>query len=216
MPTRGGLDLPENGTFSITNNNRTVTFEFDGNFSGPSLPGNVVIPFSLNSSANDVANLIASAVTSAGLGINASNIGGGRVDIGLLADSQVRLFGSTLTSERGNVGDGEWFSINNGTTTVTFEFENVSIGNGFVSGRTPILFSNSSTRTDVITAMKAAIEASSLGLATQVIGVTSLRLLATTSYTIDTQVHLALIIPASLVARMRSSSRKTLPSRRSR
>lgn len=186
VPTRGGLDLPENGTFSITNNNRTVTFEFDGNFSGPSLPGNVVIPFSLNSSANDVANLIASAVTSAGLGINASNIGGGRVDIGLLADSQVRLFGSTLTSERGNVGDGEWFSINNGTTTVTFEFENVSIGNGFVSGRTPILFSNSSTRTDVITAMKAAIEASSLGLATQVIGTTSLRLLATPSYTIDT------------------------------
>ncbi len=186
VPTRGGLDLPENGTFSITNNNQTVVFEFDGDFSGPSATGNVVISFALNSSRNDVANLIAAAVRTSGLGINATNIGGGRVDLGLLADSQVTLTGSTLTSQRGNVGDGEFFSINNGTTTVTFEFENVSVGNGFVAGRVPILFSNNSTRTDVVTAMKAAIEASALGLQTQVLGATSLRLLATPSYTIST------------------------------
>ncbi len=95
VPTRGGLDLPENGTFSITNNNQTVVFEFDGDFSGPSATGNVVISFALNSSRNDVANLIAAAVRTSGLGINATNIGGGRVDLGLLADSQVTLTGST-------------------------------------------------------------------------------------------------------------------------
>ncbi len=54
LPTRGGADIVEDSTFTITANSRTVTFEFDSNFSGPSLPNNVVINYTNTMTAADL------------------------------------------------------------------------------------------------------------------------------------------------------------------
>jgi hypothetical protein len=55
VPARGAADINDNSTFRITNNSRTVVFEFDRNFSGPSQPGNVVISYNAQNTAADIA-----------------------------------------------------------------------------------------------------------------------------------------------------------------
>lgn len=185
VPIRGGQDVVDDSFFRITANGVTVTYEFDRNSSGPTVPGNVVIPYGSTSSANDIATSMAIAIRNSLPSINAQNIGAGRVDLGLLPDSAVSVGNSALSKRRGNVSDGEFFTITNGTTSVTFEFDNVSVGNGFVAGRTPILFSNNSTREEVVAAMKAAIEGSALGLQTEILAGTQLRLLDNPRSTTD-------------------------------
>ena len=185
VPGRGGIDIQDNKTFSITANNRTVVFEFDRNFSGSSAFGNVVVSFTVASTANEIVTSMVAAINGAGLNISSRAIGSGRIDLGLLADNQVNLGDSGLTSQRGNVADGEFFTISNGSSSATFEFVNVSLAGGAAAGRTPILFSNASTRADVITAMKVAIEGAGLGLSTIVLGPSTLRLLDTPTFVYD-------------------------------
>ncbi len=185
VPGRGGIDIQDNKTFSITANNRTVVFEFDRNFSGPSAVGNVVISFTVANTANEIVASMVAAINGAGLNVNSRAIGSGLIDLGLLADNQVNVGDSGLTSQRGNVADGEFFTIGSGTKTATFEFVNVSLAGGAAAGRIPILFSNASTRADVITAMKAAIEGAGLGLSSTVIGPSTLRLLDTPRFLYD-------------------------------
>jgi len=183
VPTLGGTSLVDNSTFAIRANNQLVVFEFDGNISGPSAAGNVVIPYTAASTASEIVDRIVIAINGAGLNIVARGIGNGRVDLGTIATNQVELRNSGLTMLRGNVTDGEFFTINNGTVTTTFEFVNVSLGGGAATGRIPILFSNSSTRAELFTAMKTAIESSPLGLSTTVIATTTLRLADTPRFT---------------------------------
>ena len=185
VPGRGGIDIADNTTFTITSNSRTVVFEFDRNFSGPSSIGNVVISYTVASTANEIVNAMVTAINGAGLNINSRSIGSALIDLGLLADNQVTLGTTGLTSQRGNVADGEYFTINSGTVSKTFEFVNVSLGGGAVSGRTPILYTNASTRADVITAMKVAIEGAGLGLTTTVLGSSTLRFIDTPRFTYD-------------------------------
>ena len=185
VPSRGGIDLRDDATFSITANNLTVVFEFDRNFSGPTLPSNVVIPFRITNTADEIAVSMVTAINAAGLTINSRFIGSGRVDLGLLADNQVDVLDSRLISQRGNVASGEFFTINNGSRTVTFEFVNVSSGGTATAGRVPILFSNASTRDQLIAAIKAAIEGAGLGLTNSVVGPSSLRLLDTPKFVYD-------------------------------
>jgi hypothetical protein len=185
VPTLGGTSMVDNSTFAIRANNQLVVFEFDGNVSGPSAVGNVVIPFTAASTASEIVDRMVIAINSAGLNIVSRGIGNGRVDLGAIATSQVELRNSGLTMLRGNVTDGEFFTISNGTTTTTFEFVNVSLGGGAATGRLPILFSNSSTRSELFAAMKTAIESSTLGLSTTVIATTTLRFADTPRYTYD-------------------------------
>jgi hypothetical protein len=185
VPTLGGTSLVDNSTFAIRANDQLVVFEFDGNISGPSAVGNVVIPFTAASTASEIVDRMVIAINSAGLNIVSRGIGNGRVDLGAIATSQVELRNSGLTMLRGNVTDGEFFTISNGSTTTTFEFVNVSLGGGAATGRLPILFSNSSTRDELFAAMKTAIESSTLGLSTTVIAATTLRFADTPRYTYD-------------------------------
>ncbi|MEQ1826652.1 MAG: Ig-like domain-containing protein [Pirellula sp.] len=166
IPARGGVDIAEDTRFTITNNSRTVTFEFDGNFSGPTFPGNVVIPYSAATTASDLVTTMLPIISGAGLAINPRDAGGGRIDLGLLPNSAVNPLTSAVTISRGSVVDGDYFTINNGTSTATFEFENLSIGNGRDPSRLAIRYNNQSSRADVFAAMKAAIESSLLGLTT--------------------------------------------------
>ena len=185
VPVRGGLDLVDNTTFSITNNNRTVIFEFDRDFSGPSALGNIVIPFSIASSSNEIVDSMVFAINGAGLNIISRSIGSGRIDLGILTNNQVNVRDSGLTSRRGSVSDGEFFTIRNGASLVTFEFVNVSLAGGAAAGRIPILFNNASTQAEVIAAMKAAIEGAGLGLTSTVLGPTTLRLLDRPTFVYD-------------------------------
>ncbi len=185
VPTRGGLDITDNSTFSLTGNNQTVVFEFDGNLSGPSQPGNQVIQYSSLSNANDIATSMAVVISGAGLGINAVNIGAGKVDLGLINESQVDLLDSELVIERGNVTDGEFFTLNDGVNSAIFEFENISASNGVIAGHIPILFDNASTRADVANAIAAAIEASIIGYQVEVQADGRVRLLDTPRSTSD-------------------------------
>ncbi len=185
VPPRGAADINDNATFRITNNNRTKLFEFDGNFSGPSLPGNVVIRYDGNDTAADIAAVIASAISASGLGIDPINLGNGILSLGPLQASQVQVLASNLTTSRGVMNDGETFTINNGTQLVTFEFENVTVGDGFAVGNVPILFSSSSTPDSVVQSMKTVIEGSSLGLTTTVLPNGILELNDTPRYQID-------------------------------
>ncbi|XZE46976.1 tandem-95 repeat protein [Pirellulaceae bacterium SH467] len=168
IPTRGGVDIADNSTFTISANNRSVVFEFDSNFSGPSLPGNVVIRYGAASTAADLVTTILPIIANAGLGINPRDAGGGRIDVGLLPNNSVNVSDSGITLSRGNVSDGDVFIVNNGTVAVSFEFENLSIGNGRNPANTPIRYNNQSSRADVFAAMKAAIESSILGLQTEI------------------------------------------------
>ncbi len=182
IPTRGGVDIVDNSTFTISANNRSVVFEFDSNFSGPSLPGNVVIRYGAASTAADLVTTILPIIANAGLGINPRDAGGGRIDIGLLPNNSVNVGDSGITLSRGNVSDGDVFIVNNGTIAVSFEFENLSIGNGRNPANTAIRYNNQSSRADVFAAMKAAIESSALGLQTEITP-SGLKLLDNARYT---------------------------------
>ena len=182
MPVRGGVDIVDDTRFSITNNNRTVTFEFDGNFSGPSTPANIAVRYTAASTATDLVTSLLPLIANAGLGIVPRDAGGGRIDIGLLPNSAVNVLTSAVTLTRGSVADGDYFIINNGSFSVTFEFENLSIGNGRDPSRTPIRYNNQSSRGDVFLAMKAAIESSGLGLTT-VVQANGIRLLDNAKFT---------------------------------
>ncbi len=186
-PTRGGVDIVDNRVFTIINNGRTVTFEFDNNFSGPSQPGNVVVRYTLTSTANEVATAIATAIASTQLGIVPTVLNNGRIDLGILESNQVVVGSTGLTTSRGVVSDGESFTIDNGTTSITFEFDNVDLGNQFTAGRTPIFFRNNSTPESVVDTMKAVIEGTVLGLTTTVNVGGVLQLNDTPRFTIDTR-----------------------------
>lgn len=186
VPTRGGIDMVDNRLFTIINNGRTVTFEFDSNFSGPSQPGNVLVRFTPTSTANELATAIATAINTTLLGLNPVLLNNGRLDLGILETNQVVVGSTGLTTFRGVVSDGEFFTINNGSRSVTFEFDNVDFGNGFTAGRTPILFRNNSTPESVVDTMKAVIEGTGLGLTTTTLAGGVLQLNDTPRFTIST------------------------------
>ncbi len=83
------------------------------------------------------------------------------------------------------VSDGENFTINNGTTSITFEFDNVDLGSSFTAGRTPIFYRNNSTPETLVATMKAVIEGTTLGLTTSVMADGTLQLNDTPRFTID-------------------------------
>jgi hypothetical protein len=184
IPGLGGSAVNDNTTFQVTGPGGTQTFEFDGNFSGPSTAGNVVVRYTASSSANDLALNVAGAISTSGIGVTARNIGDGRVDLGLLPDNAIDVRNSGLTLVPGSIVDGDNFSISNGANTVVFEFENVSLNSGTTNGRTIILYDNDSSIADILSSMKAAIEDAGLNLSV-VVGDTSVRLLDSPGFVTD-------------------------------
>ncbi|MEO8269604.1 MAG: cadherin-like domain-containing protein, partial [Aureliella sp.] len=177
--------LADNSTLALQGNGKTVVFEFDGNGSGPSAVGNVVIPFTALSSQTDVGIALATAITGAGLNITASSLGNGRVSLGQINANQVLVGTSGVTVVPSVVSDGETFTISNGLLAVTFEFNNVDLNNGFNPSNTQIQFSDTTSPATLIASMKAAIEAAGLGLTTTVLADATLELNDTPRYLTD-------------------------------
>ncbi|MCA9125525.1 MAG: tandem-95 repeat protein [Planctomycetales bacterium] len=186
IPARGASDIIDGSVFSVSNNGVTRVFEFDGDASGPTLPGNVVITYTPLSTANDIATTIATAITGTNLGITASKLSGPQVSLGQIGAGQVQLGTTGLTTFRGVVSDGESFTISVGTQVVTFEFENVDVSNGFGSGSIPIRFSSTSTADSLVQSMKASIEGAGIGLTANVLPGGILQLNDSPRYSTDT------------------------------
>jgi hypothetical protein len=165
VPARGGVDMVDNSTFTITNNGTIVTFEFDGDFSGPSSPGNEVIRFTTAASQNDLVAFIVDAINAVTrLNVRATASGLGKIDLGLLDTSAVSVRNSRLTTQRGLAQDGDVFLISNGSQTLSFEFENLTVGNGRNPANIPIRFTNSDSVQRLYENMQAAIRSSALNL----------------------------------------------------
>ncbi|MEZ6091628.1 MAG: Ig-like domain-containing protein [Pirellulaceae bacterium] len=187
VPAVGGVAIPDGSTFSITNNNQTVTFEFDANVP-PSLNNvlNVPIPYALGESADVIALRIQQIIDNAGLGLATRVGGGGTIQLDGLDDDQVDIpLGTTLTKSRGTVSDGETITISDGVRSVTFEFER-SVGGGGVTGNNQsVIFNANGTSEVVAETLAAAISNSILGIATSVNG-TNITLDGATSNTVVT------------------------------
>ncbi|HBE69802.1 MAG TPA: hypothetical protein DDW52_16780, partial [Planctomycetaceae bacterium] len=164
VPAVGAAGMTDGSQFSLTGNGITQIFEFDGDNSGPTSPDHIVVNYTPLSTGEDIALAVTQAINGAGLGIVAQNIGGAQVSLGQINETQLNLGNSGLTSFRGVVTDGEQFTISDGNQIVTFEFDNVDLGNGFAGTNTPIRFSSTTTPDDLVLSMEAAIEASGLGL----------------------------------------------------
>ena len=171
-PSVGGSAVADGSGFSITNKNQTVSFEFDSN--GSFNPSSIPIAFSSASSSIDLANFIATAIQSATvLGITPTVLANGRLDLGFLSDTQIAIQPTSgLTQQRGSIGDGHTFTINNGTISVTFEFDDTSLNNGRNAVNVPILFSSSSTLAEVATSIRFALVNAGLGLSVGLNGTT--------------------------------------------
>ncbi len=168
--------LVDGSTISLQGNGQTVVFEFDGNGSGVSAVGRVAIPYTALNSSTDVANTLAAAINAAGLNITATSTSGGKINLGRINATQILLGSSGLTVTRGVVSDGETFTITNGLRSVTFEFDNVDLSNGFTNGNTAILFTNTTAPDVLVQTMKAAIDAANLGLTTSILANATLQL----------------------------------------
>ncbi len=147
----------------------------------------MLIAYLPTSTSFEISQAITNAVASAGLGLNPRVLSNGRVDMGILQSNQVDVLNSGLTTSRGVMGDGETFTVSNGTTTITFEFDNVDSSNQLTNpNNVPILFRNNSTPESVVDTMKAVIEGTGLGLTTTVLPSGVLQLNDTPRFVYDT------------------------------
>lgn len=169
VPAGGASGITENSTFSVTGDGRTVVFEFDSNFSGPSQAGNFIIRYTATSTANEIAQSIVNAIQLSNLGLSPVVVSGGLISLGRVSSSTFNAGTSSLVASRGLVSDGEQFSITLGDRTVTFEFDDVSLSNGIASGNVAILFSPSSTLSSILSSMRAAINSAGLELDSQIL-----------------------------------------------
>ncbi len=159
----------------------TRTLEFDSN--GSVAAGRTAIPFTAASTQDDIAQTIAATITSIGYGLAPVYYGDGHVHIGGGTNHRVVVSGSPKLSLQGQPGvrtsttlivppqaagvggiaDGQWFSIQNGSSApVVFEFDR----NGSVSpGSVPILFTPTSTVDQLASYIISAIDLADVGLA---------------------------------------------------
>ncbi len=191
VPSRGASGIVEGSTFTLTNNGRTVVFEMDAN--GFVTPGRVAVRYTTQNTATEIATSIAQAINQQNFGIQATANTAGEVRLGQIQDNQLNVGTTGFTVSRGIVNDGETFVISNGIQTITFEFDNVDLGNGFVSTNSPILISSTSSPDSVVQSMKAVIEGSVLGLTTTILAGGKIQLNATPTYTVDATLSPSLI-----------------------
>jgi VCBS repeat-containing protein len=150
IPLAGGApDGVIDGEIVIVNDGtNSVSFEFDRN--SLVLPGSVAVPYDGLSSQQDVAQSLADAINQAVAdgdlaGVEARVLSDGRVLIGAPAGATTRIIGSSVTQSAenlalllpaaGDVAEGQTFTLSDGVTQLTFEFDTnnaVAAGNRFV------------------------------------------------------------------------------------
>jgi len=174
------LGVADGESFTIDDGTKVVTFEFsEGAIGGSNV---VTIPFAPNMNSEQLAENVAVAIDGANLGLNAVNLGDGRVQIGGSVNHlvDVSLANVTLTGEPGarlpwglriptSAGaftdlllDGETFIVDNGAgISVTFELDD---DGDWTPGNTAIPFSDTNTTWQLANTMASRIRNSGLGL----------------------------------------------------
>ena len=87
--------ITDGQAFTIDRSGAPVTFEFDSN--GSVLPGNIPVFFTQNSTIDQIANALVTAIDGAGLGLSPANDGSGLVRLGGDANTGLDLSATVLT-----------------------------------------------------------------------------------------------------------------------
>ncbi|MFV1964338.1 MAG: PPC domain-containing protein, partial [Pirellulaceae bacterium] len=170
IPAAGGKGIADNETFSVRDGATTVLFEFDRDGSGSTVAGSTVIPFLVDDTADAVATVVSGFLASAGLGLNPLPLTGGVIETGAGANHVVDVSQSSLTRSVfiGGIGDAERFTIDDGTKTVTFEFDSdgvfLDVDGDRLPDNTLIPFTTRDTHLDLANKVVSAIIAADLGL----------------------------------------------------
>lgn len=182
VPQTLELQIPEEGGglggivdgeyFSLrTGSDAPVVFEFDRD--GEVTAGRTPILYTVNSTLDEIAVAIVTALEDAGLGANPSNLGEGRIHVGTNSDHvlDISLTSLTQTGVAGGVADGDYFTIDDGSKVVTFEFENTEVNDGLLeadvaAGDVQIDFTTAQTHIEIAQIISDAINAEDLDLTT--------------------------------------------------
>lgn len=159
------LTAPADGESFIIydDNGLPVNFEFDSD-------GILVDPFATRITFmqfDDQAALttaVVAAINGSTTGVTASVTGTGRISLGRIESDRVDTSGTSLSTRRGIVSDGESLTISQGGISVTYEFESVVNGGGVGQGHIPVPFLPDSTPLDVANSLAAAISSNPGGL----------------------------------------------------
>ncbi|MCO8121426.1 tandem-95 repeat protein [Stieleria sp. TO1_6] len=156
---------PDDGdTFTILDPAGTaVLFEFDLNNVLNNLTATRV-PFTRFDDVDMLSAAITTAINGSTAGVTATYQSNGRISLGQIDDSRVDTTGSTLTTQRGIVSDGEVLTIRQGNLSISYEFESVNNGGGVNAQNVPVPFQPGSTTTDVANSLAAAINSNNGGL----------------------------------------------------
>lgn len=180
VPSANGsvADILDGGAFTLDDGVRRLTFEFDNN--GTVASGNIALPLSVGASPDEIAQVIRTAISLAGLQFTVLDLGAGTLQVdgsvisafdpgtsGLVVAGRPGVrsqFGLQIPLVAGapvTFVDGESFSINRSNSPVVFEIDT----NGVVTpGRIPVRFANGSSAAVIGAALVNAIRNSSLGL----------------------------------------------------
>ena len=173
----GGLGGVVDGEFfSIREGNiAPIQFEFDRDVPSSVIPGRVAVPYTVNSTVDEIADSMVAAIESTFLGVHPVNLGEGRVHLGTNETHilDISLAPSlTQAGVAGGVKDTDFFTIDDGTKSIIFEFEDGDIADGLntadlLNGDVQIDFTTQDTHEVLATKISAAINSSDLNLNTQ-------------------------------------------------
>ncbi len=182
VPQTLELQIPEEGgglggivdgeVFSLRiGTNTPVVFEFDRD--GTTQSGRTPILYTVNSTLDEIADAIVAAIDGSSLGANSVNLGDGRVHVGSNVNHvlDTSLTSLTQTGVAGGVADGDYFTIDDGSKVLTFEFENTEVGDGPLvanpgAGDVVIEFTTENTHIELAQLISDAINAEDLSLET--------------------------------------------------
>ncbi len=171
-----GVTLKDGAIFNVTNNSRTVAFEYDSD--NPASLGSVGAT-RIAFAATDTLDQIGAATVSAlaanpDLGLLPSYVGEGAVHLGSDGVSVLPGRGLSESGIANPITDGETFFIevpsSGGLVRYTFEFENRQLNNGVVKGHIPVLFDKSTSQDGYVQAVRTALLGARLGIAATDLG----------------------------------------------
>ncbi len=167
LPIVGGNGIPDDSQFQLTSGTSTVVFQYNRILTGATNPLAAQIPYQIFDDVDTVAQATVQAINASGLGITATNLGGGRISLGEIRDDQFgfpsptfpggTVINAPLTPRRGIVSDGEQIVITQGTQTLRLEFDAATGGGGVTAGFIPVVFQPNGTIDDVASVLAAAI-----------------------------------------------------------
>ncbi|MFL2869380.1 MAG: Ig-like domain-containing protein [Pirellulaceae bacterium] len=171
-PEGGGLGGITDGEFFTVRrgNEPPVTFEFDRD--GDYVASRVPIVFEVNEEADSIAQKVRDALENIDLDFNPVFLGEGKIHVGSNATHNIDVSLTRLSIDgiSGGVADGDYFSVDDGSKMLIFEFEDTDIADGIQQGDIQIDFSTGDTNENLADILVTAITDADLGLTPRNLG----------------------------------------------